>query len=158
MRAHMARGVCAESDGLEDTSHDLLSRATSVALKATDAIKEAADELQNWNDQPRRSGGAGVRMHLQGGSTLSSDRIVCATTVCMGREQQDLLARKTEALVRAVGQGKPDTLESYEGRLATFSMVGVPPLHTFLCRCNAASAGAVCAMQGTQNGKAHGLP
>ena len=97
-------------------------------------------------------------MHLQGGSTLSSDRIVCATTVCMGREQQDLLARKTEALVRAVGQGKPDTLESYEGRLATFSMVGVPPLHTFLCRCNAASAGAVCAMQGTQNGKAHGLP
>ena len=120
-----------------------------MALKETDAIKEAADELQNWNDQPRRSGGAGVRMHLQGGSTLSSDRIVCASTVCMSREQQDRLARKTEALVLD-GQGKPDTLASYEGRLATFSLVCVPSLHTFLCRCPAASAGAVCVVQGTQ--------
>ena len=67
MRAHMARGVCAESDDFEGTSHDLLSRATSVALKATDAIKEAADELQNWNDQQHRSGGAGVRVRLQKG-------------------------------------------------------------------------------------------
>ena len=126
-----------------------------MALKETDAIKEAADELQNWNDQQHRSGGAGGRVRLQGGGVTlperqSSDRIVCATTVCMGREQQDLLARKTEALVRAVGQGKPDTLESYEGRLATFSLVCVPSLHTFLCRCPAASAGAVCVVQGTQ--------
>jgi hypothetical protein len=32
----------------------------------------------------------------------------------MSREQQDRLARKTEALVLD-GQGKPDTLASYEG-------------------------------------------
>jgi hypothetical protein len=54
-------GVCAESDDFEDASQDLLSRAASAAVKATDAIKEAADEIGRFSDQQRRSVSAGAR-------------------------------------------------------------------------------------------------
>ena len=50
--------MCAEPDDFEDGSDDLLSRAHSAALKATDAIKEAADEISRFGDEQRRSVGA----------------------------------------------------------------------------------------------------
>ena len=68
---------------------------------------------------------------LPGRKHTNMGQIACARTPATRREQQDRLARTTEALVLD-GQEKPDSLDSYEGRFATFSLVRVPAAHS-LC-------------------------